>query len=63
MTYPQTLTFKAQGFYVSCAPETGAWSSGACFEEAVNGLTEQLRSGRNSPGSGRPKKENTDAVR
>ncbi len=63
MTYPQTLTFKAQGFYVPCAPEAGAWSFGACFEEAVNGLTEQLRLGRKSPDSGRPGKETTDAVR
>ena len=44
MTYPQTVTFKTSGFYVACAPEAGAWSFGVCFEEAANGLTEQLHS-------------------
>ena len=39
-----TLTFKAQSFYVACAPEAGIWSYGNCFEEAANGLAEQLRS-------------------
>ncbi len=38
-----TLTFKAQSFYVAYAPEAGIWSYGGCFEEAANGLAEQLR--------------------
>jgi hypothetical protein len=38
-----TLTFKAQSFYVAYAPEAGILSYGSCFEEAANGLAEQLR--------------------
>ena len=39
-----TLTFKAESFYVACAPEAGILSYGGCFEEAVNSLADQLRS-------------------
>ena len=28
-----TLTFKAQGFYVACAPQAGIVSYGGCFEK------------------------------
>ena len=38
-----TLTFKAQSLYVAYAPESGACFFGGCFEEAVNGLTDELR--------------------
>ena len=41
---PQSFTFKAQSFYVAYAPEAGILSYGGCFEEAANGLVEQLRS-------------------
>ena len=43
MTGP-TLTFKAQSLYVAYAPDSGAYSFGGCFEEAVNSLADQLRS-------------------
>ena len=39
-----TLTFKAQSFYIACAPQQGIVSFGGCFEEAANSLTDQLRS-------------------
>lgn len=38
-----TITFKMSGLYVSYAPDSGAYSFGGCFEEAVNGLQEELR--------------------
>jgi hypothetical protein len=41
-TNPHTVVFKAQNFYVACAPEAGVWSFGDCFEEAANGLVDQL---------------------
>ena len=37
-----TLTFKAQTLYVAYAPDSGAYSFGGCFEEAVNSLHEEL---------------------
>ena len=39
----QTLTFKAQSLYGAYAPEADVCVYGACFEEAVNGLTDELR--------------------
>jgi hypothetical protein len=39
-----TLTFKTQGLYVAYAPQAGIVSYGGCFEEAANGLADQLRS-------------------
>jgi len=42
--YTLTLAFRAQSFYVACAPEAGIWSYGGCFEEAVNALADKLRS-------------------
>jgi len=41
MTTP-TLTFKAQSLYVAYAPDSGAYSFGGCFEEAVNSLNDEL---------------------
>ena len=38
-----TLTFKLQSFYVAYAPDAEAWSYGACREEAINSLAEQIR--------------------
>ena len=43
-----TLTFRAQSFYVACAPTAGLCSYGNCFEEAANDLAEQLRSSTQS---------------
>jgi len=43
-----TLTFKSQGFYVAYAPQAGIVVYGGCFEEAANGLTDQLRSSNES---------------
>ena len=51
-----TLTFKAQGFYVACAPEEGIVSYGGCFEEAANGLTDQLRSNESEGTTGEERK-------
>jgi hypothetical protein len=42
-TNNQTLIFKAQSLYVACAPHAGLCSFGGCFEEAVNGLQDELR--------------------
>ena len=36
------LTFKINNLYVAYAPDSGAYSFGDCFEEAVNGLTDLL---------------------
>jgi hypothetical protein len=36
-------TYKTCGLYVSYAPDSGAYSFGGCFEEAVNGLQDELR--------------------
>jgi len=36
-------TYKTGGLYVSYASESGAYFFGGCFEEAVNGLQEELR--------------------
>jgi hypothetical protein len=41
----QTFTFKAQSLYGAYAPDTGVCFYGACFEEAVNGLNDELRTG------------------
>jgi len=38
-----TLTCKVSGLYLAYAPEAGLWSCGACFEEAVNTLADELR--------------------
>jgi hypothetical protein len=51
-----TLTFKAQSFYVAYAPEAGVWSYGGCFEEAANGLVEQLRSTESEKRTGEERK-------
>ena len=39
----QPFTFKAQTLYGAYAPESGVCFYGACFEEAVNGLADELR--------------------
>jgi hypothetical protein len=39
----QLLTFKVQGLYGAYAPDVGVCFYGACFEEAVNGLNDELR--------------------
>ena len=39
----QTFTFKAQSLYGAYAPDAGVCFYGSCFEEAVNGLTDELR--------------------
>jgi hypothetical protein len=39
----QTFTFKAQSLYGAYAPNVGVCFYGSCFEEAVNGLTDELR--------------------
>lgn len=39
-----TLTFKTQSLYCAYAPDAGVCSYGACFEEAVNSLSDELRS-------------------
>jgi hypothetical protein len=51
-----TLTFKAQGFYIACAPQAGIVSYGGCFEEAANGLTDQLRSRESEARTGEERK-------
>ena len=38
----QTITAKVQTLYVAYAPDEDVCCYGACFEEAVNGLTQQL---------------------
>jgi hypothetical protein len=37
-----TITRRITSLYVAYAPESGAYSFGGCFEEAVNGLHEEL---------------------
>jgi len=37
------MTFKVQSIYVAHAPQADLCCYGGCFEEAVNGLTDQLR--------------------
>jgi hypothetical protein len=37
------IAYKTMSFYVAYAPEAGLFSYGACFEEAVNGVTDELR--------------------
>jgi hypothetical protein len=39
----ETFTFKAQSLYGAYAPHAGVCFYGSCFEEAVNGLTDELR--------------------
>ena len=39
----QPFTFKAQTLYGAYAPESFLCVYGACFGEAVNGLTDELR--------------------
>lgn len=39
----QPFTFKAQSLYGAYAPDAGVCFYGSCFEEAVNGLTDELR--------------------
>ena len=39
----QPITFKAQSLYGAYAPNSGVCFYGACFEEAVNGLADELR--------------------
>ena len=38
-----TLTRKIANFYVAYAPDSGAYSYGGCFEEAVNDLADEIR--------------------
>ena len=42
-----TITFKVQNLYVAYAPGADLCCYGGCFEEAANGLADQLR---NLPG-------------
>jgi hypothetical protein len=51
-----TITFKAQGFYVACAPQAGIVFYGGCFEEAANGLADQLRSSESEARTGEERK-------
>ncbi len=37
------VTYKVMNLYVACAPESGAYSFGACLEEAINDLADQVR--------------------
>jgi hypothetical protein len=39
----QPFTFKVQGLYGAYAPDAGVCFYGTCFEEAVNGLNDELR--------------------
>ena len=39
----QKLTFKIQSLYVSYSPDADVCFFGSCFEEAFNGLTDELR--------------------
>ena len=39
----QTFTFKIQSLYVSYSPDADVCFFGSCFEEAFNGLTDELR--------------------
>jgi hypothetical protein len=39
----QTFTFKAQSLYGAYAPDAGVCFYGSCFDEAVNGLADELR--------------------
>lgn len=38
-----TLTFRLNSLYVAYAPEFDLSAYGACYEEAVNGLDDELR--------------------
>jgi len=38
----QPFTFKAQSLYGAYAPDAGVCVYGSCFEEAVNGLADEL---------------------
>jgi hypothetical protein len=40
------ITMKVQGLYLAFAPEAGVYCYGGCLEEAVNSLTDELRSER-----------------
>jgi hypothetical protein len=51
-----TITFKTQGLYVAYAPQAGIVSYGGCFEEAANGLTDQLRSNGSEATTGEERK-------
>ena len=37
-----TITFKVQNLYVAYAPEADLWCYCGCFEEAANGLADEL---------------------
>ena len=37
------LTLKLSTLYVAYAPDSGDYFFGGCFEEALNGLVEQIR--------------------
>ena len=51
-----TLTFKSQGYYVAYSPQAGIVSYGGCFEEAANGLVDQLRSSESENRTGEERK-------
>lgn len=36
------IAYKDTSFYVAYAPDSGVYSFGGCFEEAVNGLQDEL---------------------
>ena len=57
----QTVTFKTHGLYVSYAPDSGAYSFGGCFEEAINGLQDELQARvTNSIPTGEGRKKDAD---
>jgi len=47
------ITFKVQNLYVAYAPQAELYCYGGCFEEAANGLADQLRNLPSEAGQGR----------
>ena len=50
MSSSNLITMKIQGLYFAFAPDVGVCSYGGCLEEAVNSLTDELRSERAGTG-------------
>jgi hypothetical protein len=54
--FTNTLTQKVTGIYVAYAPEFDVSAWGACQDEAVNNLTEQLRERGRAASTGEERK-------
>ncbi|HYL73379.1 MAG TPA: hypothetical protein VEU96_04200 [Bryobacteraceae bacterium] len=48
------ITFKTISHYVAYAPDVGRFSYGACFDDALNGLTDELRDLETNGDVGKP---------